>query len=64
MEEREFWLVAQQMIRLHGHSAQLDAAVRAEKARLSGDHTGHDIWRMVMQKVRELQRTPSPHEVQ
>jgi len=64
MEERDFWRVAQHMIRLHGSQAQFDAAVRAERARLSGDPAGHDIWRVVMHKVRELQREPLPGELQ
>ncbi len=63
MEDRDFWHVAEHLIRLHGTAAQLDAAVRAERARLSGDQTGHDIWRIVMHKVRELQRAPLPGEM-
>lgn len=64
MDEKDFWLVAQHIIRLHGEQAQFDVAVRAERARLSGDNTGYDIWLVVMDKVRELQREPELHEVQ
>jgi len=63
LEDRDFWHVAHHMIRLHGSQAQFDAAVRAEKARMSGDETGHSIWRIVMHKVRELQREPLPSEL-
>ena len=38
--------------------AQFDAAIRAERARLAGDNTGHAIWRTVMQKVGALQHEP------
>lgn len=64
MEEIDFWRVAQHLIKLHGYGAQLDAAVRAERARISGDHIGHDIWRAVMLRVFELQRSPRPYEMQ
>lgn len=63
VEERDFWHVAHHLIRLHGSQAPLDAAVRAEKARLSGDEDGHSIWRLVMHKVQELQREPLPGEL-
>jgi hypothetical protein len=62
VDEKDFWLLAQHLIKLHGHQAELDVAFRAERARLSGDKTGHDIWRVVMSKVRELQRQPLPGE--
>lgn len=64
MNEKDFWLVAQHLIKLHGDQAQFDVAVRAERARMSGDLTGHEIWLVVMDKVRELQRAPHAHEVQ
>lgn len=63
VDEKDFWLVAQHLIKLHGEQAQFDVACRAERARLSGDLTGHDIWLVVMDKVRELQREPASHEV-
>ena len=64
MDDKDFWLVAQHLIKLHGEQAQLDVAFRAERARMSGDLTGHEIWLVVMDKVRELQRAPRTHEVQ
>lgn len=63
MEDRDFWHVAHHLIRLYGAQAPLDAAMRAEKARLSGDPEGHSIWRLVMDKVQELQREPLPGEM-
>ena len=63
MEEIDFWRVAQHLIKLHGLGAQFDAALRAERALLSGDDAGHEIWRAVMHRVFELQRSPRPHEL-
>jgi hypothetical protein len=64
VDEKDYWCVAQHLIKLHGNQAQYDAAVRAERARLSGDKAGHEIWRLVMERVFELQRPAMPHEVQ
>lgn len=63
MDERDFWRVAQHLIRLHGPQAQFDAALRAERARLAGDRTGHEVWRLVMYKVGALQREPARGEL-
>lgn len=63
VEDRDFWHVAQHLIRLHGPQAEFDAALRAERARLAGDRTGHEIWRLVMYKVSALQREPLPSEL-
>ena len=63
VDDRDFWHVAQHLIRLHGEQAQLDAALRAERARLAGDQTGHEIWRLVMYKVGALQREPARSEL-
>jgi hypothetical protein len=58
VDERDFWHVAHHLICLHGPQAQFDAALRAERARLAGDDTGHAIWRKVMHKVGALQHVP------
>ena len=63
MDDRDYWHVAQHLIRLHGEQAQFDAAIRAERARLAGDQTGHEIWRLVMHKVSALQREPARSEL-
>ena len=63
MDERDFWHVAAHLIRLHGEQAQFDAAIRAERARLAGDQTGHEIWRLVMHNVSALQREPARSEL-
>jgi hypothetical protein len=63
VDDRDYWHVAQHLIRLHGEQAQFDAAIRAERARLAGDHTGHAIWRTVMEKVGALQHEPAHGEL-
>jgi hypothetical protein len=63
VDDRDFWHVAAHLIRLHGPQAQFDAALRAERARLAGDPTGHAIWRRVMHKVGALQHQPEPSEL-
>jgi hypothetical protein len=63
VDDRDFWHVAHHLIRLHGPQAEFDAALRAERARLAGDRTGHAIWRTVMEKVGALQREPAPNEL-
>jgi hypothetical protein len=63
VDEKDFWHVAQHLIRLHGREAQFDAAMRAERARLAGDRTGHEVWRLVMYKVGALQHEPARNEL-
>jgi hypothetical protein len=55
--------VAQHLIWLYGREAQFDAALRAERARLAGDRTGHEVWRLVMYKVGALQHEPARNEL-
>ena len=56
------WRTAQLLIKNHGLGAELDAAQRADKAIAAGDPETESLWRDVLIKVQQLQRTRRPDD--
>jgi hypothetical protein len=53
-DDREIWLAANEMIKLYGDEATLQAAIRAEVMNEQGDEEGQAIWKRVLQAINEL----------
>ena len=54
------WRVANLLIELHGESAGLQAALRADALWEAGDEVGAAVWRQVLGAIDVLQRTEQP----
>lgn len=56
MEEIDIWRTAKLLIDHHGDGAELQAAMRADKALEDGFPDGVYVWKRVMRAVVDLQR--------
>jgi hypothetical protein len=63
LSEIDRWRVAQLLIKQHGQDAELNAALRADEAIAVGDPKGESLWRDVMIKICQLQRSKLPQEL-
>jgi hypothetical protein len=64
MIDRDIWITANEMIKLHGEDAAIQAAIRADGMQLLGDEQGYATWKQVVDAINELRSTePSgkPH---
>jgi hypothetical protein len=56
MEEIDIWRTAKLLIDHHGDRAEIQAAMRADKALEDGYPDAVNVWRRVTRAVEELQR--------
>lgn len=61
--EIDRWRTAQLLVKQHSLGASLEAAQRADEAIEAGDPKGERLWRDVMSKILQLQRTKRPPEL-
>ena len=57
LEEIDIWRTAKILVDAHGAGAELEAAMRGDKAMEDGHADAVDVWKRVMRAVVELQRT-------
>lgn len=55
-DDKNIQRAAEQMIKLHGLHADLNAAKRADHCLNQGDSKGNHTWRQVVTAIRELRR--------
>ena len=56
MEEIDVWRAADQMIRLYGEDAAIQAGLRADKLLDQGDVDGFHVWKRVAAAIGDLGR--------
>ena len=56
MEEIDLWRAADQMIRLYGPDAALQAGLRADKMLDQGDVDGFHVWKRIAGAIEDLER--------
>jgi hypothetical protein len=59
MPDLNLWLTAENMIKNHGGSAAMEAAMIAEKMDKRGDKEGYEVWLRITNAIRELARAPN-----
>jgi hypothetical protein len=57
MIERDVWLAANQLLRLFGDDAPIQAAVHADTLQAQGDEQGRAVWIQVLRAIEELKST-------
>ena len=60
MEEIDIWRTAKILVDAHGEGAELEAAMRADKALEDGCPDAVNVWKRVTRAVVDLQRQKSP----
>jgi hypothetical protein len=55
--DRDTWITANEMIKLYGEDATVQAAIRAHGTHLLGDEDGYATWRRVLAAINELTST-------
>ena len=54
MIDRDIWITANEMIKLYGDEAAIQAAIRADGMHLLGDEDGYATWKRVLAAINEL----------
>ena len=57
MIERDIWITANEMIKLYGDEAAIQAAIRADGLQLMGDEDSYAVWKRVVAAIHELRDT-------
>jgi hypothetical protein len=54
MIDRDIWLGASALIKLHGDDAKAHAVVRADALQQQGDKKGYAVWKRIAAAINEL----------
>jgi hypothetical protein len=54
MIDRDIWLAANELIKLYGDDAAVQAAIRAEASHEQGDEHGYAVWNWILGAIGEL----------
>jgi len=57
MIDRDIWITANEMIKLYGDEAAIQAAIRADGLQLMDDEQGYATWKRVVAAINELRST-------
>jgi hypothetical protein len=60
--EREAWTAANIVIEKHGSGAQDHAKARITALMGAGDHRGVQAWRLILDRIEQMQSTTGPHQ--
>jgi hypothetical protein len=55
--DRDIWVAVNEMIKLFGDEAAVQAAIRAEVMHEQGDEEGYAVWKRVLWAINELKST-------
>ena len=66
LTDRELWACAQQVIKMHGEDAPMEAAHRLMDLLAASDHEGVTTWEGILERIEQLidPRTGKPLELQ